>query len=48
MGRWRLHDTEGSRWVQGLVDITHPDGPHRGCCATRGGIEPFASDDPDS
>ena len=48
MGRWRLHDTEGSRWVQGLVDITHPDGPDSFMLRYRGGIEPFESDDPDS
>ncbi len=48
MGRWRLHGNEGSRWVQGLVDITHPDGPDSWLLRYRGGIEPFASDDPDS
>jgi anaerobic selenocysteine-containing dehydrogenase len=48
MGRWRLHETEGSRWVQGLVDITHPDGPETWKLRYRGGIEPFESSDPDS
>ena len=48
MGRWRLHDTEGSRWVQGLVDISHPDGPDSWMLRYKGGIEPFESDDPDS
>ena len=24
MGRWRLHDNDGSRWVTGKVDITQP------------------------
>ena len=48
MGRWRLHGNEGSRWVQGLVDISHPDGPDSWLLRYRGGIEPFASDDPDS
>ncbi|MGH3794526.1 MAG: molybdopterin-dependent oxidoreductase [Pseudonocardiaceae bacterium] len=48
MGRWRLHDTEGSRWVSGLVDITHPDGPQSWLLRYRGGVAPFASDDPDS
>lgn len=48
MGRWRLHDTEGSRWVQGLVDISHPAGPDSWLLRYRGGIEPFESDDPDS
>jgi anaerobic selenocysteine-containing dehydrogenase len=48
MGRWRLHGNEGSRWVQGLVDITHPDGPESWLLRYRGGVEPFESDDPDS
>ncbi|HVE26657.1 MAG TPA: molybdopterin-dependent oxidoreductase [Sporichthya sp.] len=48
MGRWRLHETEGSRWVQGLVDITHPDGPDTFLLRYRGGLLPFKSDDPDS
>ena len=48
MGRWRLHGNEGSRWVQGLADISHPDGPDSWLLRYRGGIEPFASDDPDS
>ncbi|MGQ0632772.1 MAG: molybdopterin-dependent oxidoreductase [Sporichthyaceae bacterium] len=48
MGRWRLHDTEGSRWVQGLVGITHPDGPDSFMLRYKGGIEPFESEDPDS
>ncbi|MGH3764998.1 MAG: molybdopterin-dependent oxidoreductase [Pseudonocardiaceae bacterium] len=48
MGRWRLHDTEGSRWVSGLVDITHPDGADTWLLRYRSGVVPFASDDPDS
>jgi anaerobic selenocysteine-containing dehydrogenase len=48
MGRWRLHGNEGSRWVQGLVDISHPDGPESWLLRYRGGVEPFESDDPDS
>jgi anaerobic selenocysteine-containing dehydrogenase len=48
MGRWRLHDTEGSRWVSGLVDITHPDGEDSWLLRYRSGVEPFDSDDPDS
>ncbi|GAB90799.1 molybdopterin-dependent oxidoreductase [Gordonia rhizosphera] len=48
MGRWRLHGNEGSRWAQGLVDITHPDGPDTHLLRYRGGIAPFDSDDPDS
>jgi hypothetical protein len=48
MGRWRLHGNEGSRWVQGLADISHPDGPDSWLLRYRGGIEPFTSADPDS
>ncbi|MFR9806992.1 molybdopterin-dependent oxidoreductase [Pseudonocardia sp. RS010] len=48
MGRWRLHGNEGSRWVQGLVDISHPDGPETWLLRYRGGVEPFESEDPDS
>jgi len=48
MGRWRLHETEGSRWVSGLVDITHPDGPDSWLLRYKGGVAPFTSDDPDS
>ncbi|MPY85228.1 MAG: molybdopterin-dependent oxidoreductase, partial [Actinophytocola sp.] len=25
MGRWRLHPGEGSRWVSGMVELSHPD-----------------------
>ncbi len=48
MGRWRLHDGEGSRWVSGLVDITHPDGPDTWLLRYRNHVQPFASSDPDS
>ncbi|NMH97597.1 molybdopterin-dependent oxidoreductase [Pseudonocardia acidicola] len=48
MGRWRLHDTEGSRWVSGLVDITHPNGANTWLLRYKGGVAPFASEDPDS
>lgn len=48
MGRWRLHGNEGSRWAQGLADISHPDGPDTWLLRYKGGIEPFASSDPDS
>jgi anaerobic selenocysteine-containing dehydrogenase len=48
MGRWRLHDAEGSRWVSGLVDITHPQGADSWLLRYRGGVEPFDSADPDS
>ncbi|MQA16362.1 MAG: molybdopterin-dependent oxidoreductase [Pseudonocardiaceae bacterium] len=48
MGRWRLHDQEGSRWVSGLVDITHPDGPDSWLLRYKSGVAPFESGDPDS
>jgi hypothetical protein len=48
MGRWRLHDTEGSRWVSGLVNITHPHGPNTWLLRYQRSVAPFASDDPDS
>ncbi len=48
MGRWRMHENEGSRWVSGLVDITHPDGPDSWLLRNKGGVKPFDSDDPDS
>jgi hypothetical protein len=48
MGRWRLHEAEGSRWVSGLVDITHPDGEDSWLLRYRGGVAPFDSADPDS
>ncbi len=48
MGRWRLHEGEGSRWVSGLVNLTHPDGEDTWLLRYRKGVEPFASDDPDS
>lgn len=48
MGRWRLHEQEGSRWVSGLVDITHPHGEDSWLLRYRGGVAAFESDDPDS
>jgi anaerobic selenocysteine-containing dehydrogenase len=48
MGRWRLHDTQGSRWVSGLVDITHPHGQDSWLLRYNSGVAPFTSDDPDS
>jgi hypothetical protein len=48
MGRWRLHDTDGSRWVTGQVELTHPDGPDTWLLRYRHGVQPFPSDDPDS
>ena len=48
MGRWRLNEGEGSRWVSGLVDISHPDGDETWFLRYRKGVEPFKSSDPDS
>ncbi len=48
MGRWRLHDNDGSRWVTGQVDITHPGGPDTWMLRYRSGVQPFQSSDPDS
>ncbi len=48
MGRWRLHDGEGSRWVSGLVAISHPDGPDTWLLRYRHGVHAFPSADPDS
>jgi anaerobic selenocysteine-containing dehydrogenase len=48
MGRWRLHDHEGSRWVTGQVDLTHPDGPDTWLLRYRSHVQPFHSADPDS
>lgn len=47
MGRWRLNENDGSRWVTGKVDITQPE-PGRWRLRYAGGVRPFASDDPDS
>ena len=47
MGRWRLHDNDGSRWVTGKVDITQPE-PGVWRLRYAEGVQPFASDDPDS
>ena len=47
MGRWRLHDNDGSRWVTGKVDITQP-APGRWRLRYADGVQPFASSDPDS
>ena len=48
MGRWRLHEGEGSRWVSGLVDLSHPDGEQTWLLRYRKGVAPFTSADPDS
>ena len=46
MGRWRLKDGEGSRWVTGLVDLSQQDGVWH--LRLKQGVQPFTSDDPDS
>jgi len=48
MGRWRLHEGEGSRWVSGLVDLTHPDGDDTWLLRYKEGVKAFDSADPDS
>src|ERR671915_1312624 len=48
MGRWRLQEQAGSRWVSGLVDITHPEGEDSWLLRYRSGVAPFTSEDPDS
>ncbi|MQA10839.1 MAG: molybdopterin-dependent oxidoreductase [Pseudonocardiaceae bacterium] len=48
MGRWRLHPGEGSRWVSGLVELSHPDGEDSWFLRYREGVRAFESDDPDS
>ena len=48
MGRWRLRDGEGSRWVSGEVDLSHPDGPWTWLLRYRSHVRPFRSEDPDS
>ncbi|MGH7309794.1 MAG: molybdopterin-dependent oxidoreductase, partial [Candidatus Rokuibacteriota bacterium] len=48
LGRWRLsEDTGGERWSTALVDLKRL-GPGRWRMRQIHGIEPFASDDPDS
>jgi anaerobic selenocysteine-containing dehydrogenase len=46
MGRWRLRDGEGSRWVTGLVDLDHADGVWT--MRQKQGVRPFTSADKDS
>ncbi|MCP9951343.1 molybdopterin-dependent oxidoreductase [Actinomadura madurae] len=47
MGRWRLHEQDGSRWVSGLVDLRRgEEGVWR--LRYRKGVRPFASGDADS
>ncbi|MGA9774645.1 MAG: molybdopterin-dependent oxidoreductase [Candidatus Dormiibacterota bacterium] len=47
MGRWRLHEGEGSRWSSGLADLSRR-GESGWLLRYRQGVRPFASDDPDS
>jgi anaerobic selenocysteine-containing dehydrogenase len=48
LGRWRLNDTMGNeRWSSALVDLQQL-GEGRWRLRQKKGIEPFASDDPDS
>jgi anaerobic selenocysteine-containing dehydrogenase len=47
MGRWRLHDNDGSRWVTGRVEITTPE-PNRWRLRYADGVQPFSSSDADS
>jgi anaerobic selenocysteine-containing dehydrogenase len=47
MGRWRLDQNQGSRWVSALVKIEHlENGTYR--MRHLEGVKPFASQDPDS
>ncbi|MDA8312175.1 MAG: molybdopterin-dependent oxidoreductase [Actinomycetota bacterium] len=48
MGRWRLHEGEGSRWVSGQVELSHPDGAETWLLRYRSHVQPFLSEDPDS
>ncbi|HET9721371.1 MAG TPA: molybdopterin-dependent oxidoreductase [Solirubrobacteraceae bacterium] len=48
MGRWRLHPGEGSRWVSGMVELSHPSGPDSWFLRYTKPVEPFDSEDPDS
>ena len=49
MGRWSLHDGQGSRWsAGGLADITHPGGADTWKLRYKKPVGWFKSDDPDS
>ena len=48
MGRWRLHEGEGSHWVTGQVDLTHPNGSDTWLLRYKSHVQPFKSADPDS
>jgi len=48
LGRWRLRrDAGGERWSTAVADISHP-APGQMLLRYKEGIQPFASDDPDS
>jgi anaerobic selenocysteine-containing dehydrogenase len=47
MGRWRLHERDGSRWVSATVELDRP-AAGRWRLRQRGGVRPFTSGDPDS
>jgi len=47
MGRWRVHESDGSRWVTGKVDLHRSDEGVWRLRQTKG-VQPFDSDDPDS
>jgi anaerobic selenocysteine-containing dehydrogenase len=48
MGRWRLHPGEGSRWVSGMVELSHPGGEHTWLLRHKSGVAAFSSSDADS
>jgi len=47
LGRWRLHEDCGERWSTALVDLQET-GAGTWKMRQRHGVQPFASDDPDS
>ena len=48
LGRWRLHEGEGSRWSSVRVALDRRRRRHGCCCGRSKGSRPFASADPDS
>jgi hypothetical protein len=47
IGRWRLHESTGSRWATALVDLSQGS-PGKWRMRQMHGVKPFASADPDS
>jgi anaerobic selenocysteine-containing dehydrogenase len=47
LGRWRLHEGEGSHWSSAPAELSQPK-PGAWLLRYRGGITPFRSSDPDS